>query len=132
MNLQPVPNRLALPEVLPTDEAAAAINRQPQTLRKWACLENGPIRPIRINGRLAWRVSDLQKLLDGESLSAAPQPSTPVKTPTAPAKLKQSRPAKAKTADSADPDEAHLGRFEKLHAVDQARKARKANSTETA
>ena len=57
--------RAGLPEVLPTDEAAAAINRKPQTLRKWACLENGPIRPVRINGRLAWRVSDLQKLLSG-------------------------------------------------------------------
>ena len=54
-----------LPEVLPTTEAAAAINRAPQTLRKWACLENGPIRPIRINGRLAWRVSDLMQLLSG-------------------------------------------------------------------
>jgi len=57
--------RAGLPEVLPTDEAAAAINRAPQTLRKWACLENGPIRPIRINGRLAWKVSDLQALLTG-------------------------------------------------------------------
>jgi hypothetical protein len=57
--------RAGLPEVLPTDEAAAAINRRPQTLRKWACLENGPIRPIRINGRLAWRVSDLASLLNG-------------------------------------------------------------------
>ena len=54
-----------LPEVLPTDQAAAAINRAPQTLRKWACLENGPIRPIRINGRLAWKVADLQALLTG-------------------------------------------------------------------
>nr|WP_223870939.1 DNA-binding protein [Burkholderia pseudomallei] len=53
-----------LPEVLPTNAAAAAINRAPQTLRKWACLENGPIRPIRINGRLAWRVDDLRALLD--------------------------------------------------------------------
>lgn len=57
-----------LPEVLPTDEAAAAINRRPQTLRKWACLECGPIRPIRINGRLAWRVSDLQALLRGDAV----------------------------------------------------------------
>jgi hypothetical protein len=57
--------RAGLPEVLTTDEAAAAINRKPQTLRKWACLENGPIRPVRINGRLAWRVADLQKLLGG-------------------------------------------------------------------
>ena len=56
-----------LPAVLPTDEAAATINRRPQTLRKWACLECGPIRPIRINGRLAWRVSDLQALLRGEA-----------------------------------------------------------------
>lgn len=53
------------PIVLPTSEAAAALNRAPQTLRKWACLENGPIRPLRINGRLAWRVSDLQSLLAG-------------------------------------------------------------------
>ena len=59
--------RAGLPEVLPTDEAAAAINRAPQTLRKWACLECGPIRPVRINGRLAWRVADLQALLNGGS-----------------------------------------------------------------
>ncbi len=65
MHLQSIQTRAALPEVLPTDEAAAAINRKPQTLRKWACLENGPIRPVRINGRLAWKVSDLQSLLNG-------------------------------------------------------------------
>jgi len=58
-------SRSTLPEVLPTSEAAPFINRRPQTLRKWACLETGPIRPIRINGRLAWRVSDLQTLLNG-------------------------------------------------------------------
>lgn len=56
-----------LPAVLPTDQAAAAINRAPQTLRKWACLENGPIRPVRINGRLAWRVADLRALLAGDA-----------------------------------------------------------------
>ncbi|WP_233862875.1 DNA-binding protein [Paraburkholderia adhaesiva] len=53
-------------DTLPTDEAAPTIGRAPQTLRKWACLENGPIRPIRINGRLAWRVSDLAALLTGD------------------------------------------------------------------
>jgi hypothetical protein len=52
-------------DTLPTHQAAPAINRAPQTLRKWACLECGPIRPVRINGRLAWRVSDLQALLNG-------------------------------------------------------------------
>ena len=57
----------ALPAVLPTEEAAPLINRRPQTLRKWACLENGPIRPVRINGRLAWRVSDLKALLEEQA-----------------------------------------------------------------
>ena len=55
-------------DTLTTGEAAKSINRKPQTLRKWACLENGPIRPIRINGRLAWRVLDLQALLNGGAL----------------------------------------------------------------
>lgn len=53
-------------DTLPTGEAGPSINRAPQTLRKWACLENGPIRPLRINGRLAWRVADLARLLTGE------------------------------------------------------------------
>lgn len=57
---------LGIEAVLSTDEAAAALNRKPQTLRKWACLENGPIRPVRINGRLAWKVSDIAKLINGE------------------------------------------------------------------
>ncbi len=57
----------SLPKVISTSEAAQTINRRPQTLRRWACLEDGPIRPIRINGRLAWRVSDLQALLVGDA-----------------------------------------------------------------
>lgn len=48
---------------LPTLEAAAHLNRAQQTLRLWACLENGPIRPIRINGRLAWPVAELRRVL---------------------------------------------------------------------
>lgn len=48
---------------LPTPEAAAHLNRAQQTLRLWACLENGPIRPIRINGRLAWPVAELRRVL---------------------------------------------------------------------
>ncbi len=50
---------------VPTDAAAHYLNRQPQTLRAWACLENGPVRPIRINGRLAWNVGEIQSLLSG-------------------------------------------------------------------
>jgi hypothetical protein len=47
------------------DTAAAAhyLSRRPQTLRGWACLETGPLRPIRINGRLAWNVADIRRLL---------------------------------------------------------------------
>lgn len=48
---------------LTTHEAAFHLNRAQQTLRLWAMRENGPIRPIRINGRLAWPVSELRKLL---------------------------------------------------------------------
>ena len=50
---------------IPTDAAAYHLNRKDQTLRAWACLENGPIRPIRINGRLAWPVADIRILLAG-------------------------------------------------------------------
>lgn len=38
---------------IPTDQAAYYCNRRPQTMRHWACFENGLIKPIRINGRLA-------------------------------------------------------------------------------
>lgn len=46
-----------------TGTAAFHLNRKEQTLRSWACLENGPIRPTRINGRLAWAVADIKRLL---------------------------------------------------------------------
>ena len=47
------------------DTAAAAyyLNRRPQTLRIYACHENGPLRPIRVHGRLAWPVADIRRLL---------------------------------------------------------------------
>ena len=41
----------------------AHIGRKEQTARVWACYETGPIRPIRVNGRLAWPVSELRRLL---------------------------------------------------------------------
>ncbi len=50
-------------ETLPTDAAAFHLLRRPQTLRGWACLDNGPIRPVRINGRLGWRTADIRRLL---------------------------------------------------------------------
>lgn len=48
---------------LPTPEAASHLNRQPQTLRGWACNDKGPLRPLRINGRLAWPVAELRRVL---------------------------------------------------------------------
>jgi len=51
---------------VPTDAAAYYLNRKSQTLRSWACLENGPLRPIRINGRLAWPTLGIKTLLRGD------------------------------------------------------------------
>lgn len=48
---------------LPTSEAARHLNRAQQTLRLWACYECGPIRPIRVNGRLAWPIAEIRRLL---------------------------------------------------------------------
>ena len=49
------------------DTACAAfhLNRRPQTMRGWACREDGPLRPIRVNGRLAWPVADIRRVLAG-------------------------------------------------------------------
>lgn len=58
-----------LREAVTTALAAKALNRSPQTLRKWACLENGPIRPVRINGRLAWPLDEIAALLNGVAAS---------------------------------------------------------------
>ena len=56
--------RDALTKVLPTEEAAQALGRQAQTLRRWSSEGNGPIQPVRIRGRLHWRVSDIERLLN--------------------------------------------------------------------
>ena len=48
---------------LPTSETAAHLGRQVQTLRVWACKGTGPIKPIRIGGRLLWKTADIKSLL---------------------------------------------------------------------
>jgi hypothetical protein len=48
---------------VPTEQAAYYLDRKPQTMRGWACLEHGPIRPVRVNGRLAWPVKEIRKIL---------------------------------------------------------------------
>ncbi len=47
-----------------TEQAAHYLSRRPQTLRHWASAENGPLRPTRVMGRLAWPVADIRKLLE--------------------------------------------------------------------
>ena len=46
-----------------TDCAAYHLNRKPQTLRAWACKEDGPLRPVRVHGRLAWPTAELRRVL---------------------------------------------------------------------
>lgn len=58
-----------LRETVSTNEAAKYLNRKPQTLRAWACYDNGPVRPVRINGRLAWPADQIASLLKGEEVA---------------------------------------------------------------
>lgn len=61
--IQPVALETETRAALPTNEAAYHLNRAQQTLRLWAMREDGPLRPMRINGRLAWPVAELRRLL---------------------------------------------------------------------
>ncbi len=61
---QPVSLERETRAALPTPEAAFHLNRAQQTLRLWAMRDGtGPLRPMRINGRLAWPVSELRRVL---------------------------------------------------------------------
>lgn len=62
-SFQPVSLALETRTALPTCEAAFHLSRANQTLRLWAMREDGPLRPMRINGRLAWPVSELRRVL---------------------------------------------------------------------
>lgn len=63
ITFQPVSLERETRAALPTPEAAFHLNRAQQTLRLWAMREDGPLRPMRINGRLAWPVSELRRIL---------------------------------------------------------------------
>jgi hypothetical protein len=55
---------------LSTAAAAAHLGRKPQTLRVWASAPGrGPIQPVRINNRLAWRTDDLRRLLARDAMA---------------------------------------------------------------
>lgn len=63
--LQFPPLELVNRPTVPTEQAAHYMNRRPQTLRGWACAESFPdgLRPVRINGRLAWPVAGIKAVL---------------------------------------------------------------------
>lgn len=61
--VQLTPLAMETRSALPTPEAARHLNRAEQTLRVWAMREDGPLRPMRINGRLAWKTDDLRRVL---------------------------------------------------------------------
>ena len=61
--IQPVALERETRAALPTPEAAFHLNRAQQTRRLWAMRQDGPLRPLRINGRLAWPVSELRRVL---------------------------------------------------------------------
>lgn len=50
---------------VPTEQAAHYLLRRPQTMRGWACKETFPdgLRPVRLNGRLAWPVAGIKAAL---------------------------------------------------------------------
>jgi len=70
---------------IPTKEAARLLCRRPQTLRKWACYGEGPIRPIRVQAKLLWPVAEIRRLLkflDAERQKAnKPRPENPSGAP---------------------------------------------------
>ena len=58
-----IPLQLETRTHVTTDVMCYHLGRKTQTARIWACHENGPLRPIRVHGRLAWSVADIRRLL---------------------------------------------------------------------
>ena len=57
------PLELETRPTLGTAATAYYLRKARQTLRIWACKENGPIRPIRVGAHLHWKTSEIRKLL---------------------------------------------------------------------
>lgn len=52
---------------IPTSEAARHLGRACQTLRIWAMNDSGPVRPVKVHGRLLWPVKAIREALEGEA-----------------------------------------------------------------
>ena len=61
--LEFLPLELETRPTLGTAATAYYLRKARQTLRIWACKENGPIRPIRVGAHLHWKTSEIRKLL---------------------------------------------------------------------
>jgi hypothetical protein len=60
---QPVALALETRAALPTPEAAYHLNRAAQTLRLWAMRNDGPVKCLRVGGRLQWPVADIKRVM---------------------------------------------------------------------
>lgn len=49
--------------LIDTREAASVLAVKPQTLYKWACYENGPIKSIKVGRSIKWRLTDIANLV---------------------------------------------------------------------
>ena len=63
LNAQYLPLHQVTRPNLTTAETAYYLNRRPQTLRAWACREDGPIRPTRVHGLLAWPTAATKRIV---------------------------------------------------------------------
>lgn len=60
---QPIPLDREIRSALPTPEAAFHLNRAEQTLRLWAVRNDGPVKCLRVHGRLQWPVAEIKALM---------------------------------------------------------------------
>jgi hypothetical protein len=59
----PVPLAQEARAALPTSEAAFHLNREPQTLRIWSMRNDGPVKCLRVGGRLQWPVAEIKRVM---------------------------------------------------------------------
>lgn len=54
------------PKMLKTSEAAALLRVRADSMRRWACGRRpGPLKPVRVGGRLLWPAEEVRRLLTG-------------------------------------------------------------------
>jgi hypothetical protein len=60
-----VPLALEKRTAIGTAEAAYQLGLSPKTLRNWSMTGFGPLKPVRIGGRLVWNVAEIKRVLGG-------------------------------------------------------------------